>query len=74
MITAYYVRTWLHWLTGTMLTLVVERVLLGPTWLTAAAAALTLALFVTVTYLMYGDWRSARRAGVTCIFRDIDRG
>jgi hypothetical protein len=74
MITIYYVRTWLRWLALATLALVCERALLGATWLCALAGVLTLLLFLILTCLMYADWRSARRAGVGYILRDINRG
>lgn len=76
MITMYFIRMWFRWLLGILGVLVVERALLGWTWVFVLAGLVTLAVLAGVTVLMYGDWRSARQAGSGYhydIFRDITR-
>jgi hypothetical protein len=71
-----FLRTWLKWLALLGLALLVERALLGWTWLFILAALLTLLLFALFTSLLYGDWRAARQYGGGYrydIFRDISR-
>jgi hypothetical protein len=76
MITMYFIRMWFRWLLGCVGSLVVERALLGWTWMFVLAAVITVAVLAGVTCLMYGDWRSARQAGSSYrydIFRDITK-
>lgn len=76
MITMYFLRMWFRWLFGAAGLLLAERALLGLTvWFVLAGLA-TVAGLVGVTWLMYGDWRSARRTGSGYrydIIRDITR-
>lgn len=62
MITLYFVRMWLRWLFGSVGGIVLERVLLDTGWF-ILAALVTVVVLVGVTWLMVGDWRSARRSG-----------
>jgi hypothetical protein len=75
MITLYFVRMWFRWLFGSVGAIVLERVLLATGWF-ILAACVTTAVLAGVTWLMWGDWRSARRFGSGYrydIVRDVTR-
>lgn len=74
MITLYFLRAWCKWLASAALALVIERAILGWSWLFVLVALPTLAVFALLTWLIYSDWRATRRSGIGYrydIFRDI---
>ena len=62
MLAMYIIRTWLRWLAGFGIVVIVERAALGPT----LAVFLTGLVFLVLTVLTYGDWSSTRRVACTC--------
>jgi hypothetical protein len=59
----YIIRTWLRWLAGFGIVVIVERAALAPT----LAVFLTGLVFLVLTVLTYGDWSSVRQvAHCTC--------
>jgi hypothetical protein len=64
--TSRFIMLWLRWLFRALVVLFIEYLVLGMTWSFFLYGQLTVFAFLEITWLIYGEWRSARASTYQC--------